>query len=162
MGLAFDGLLGLHIVFALLWIAVSFISARSVMGVIKTPTDTSLKNRALMSQRLVAAAGGITVLVGAGFYYYINYYRPAYATSASGLPLVISGAVLGVIIFAWQMAMGPRVRRALTSTSMNANSSPNTKPVQTTNNSLPKGWMVLLPAVLLILAFALMIGGSMM
>ncbi len=166
MGLVFDGLLGLHIIFALLWIVASFILVRSLMGLIRSPNDTHIKQRALVAQRVVAAAGGMTVLVGATFYYYINFYRTAYATSSAGLPLVDAGALLGIIVFVWQMATGPRVRRSLNALGASPNVSPNvtvaTVPARTTDTSLPKSWIVLLPAILLLLAFALMIGGSMM
>jgi hypothetical protein len=111
---------------------------------------------------LTAAAGGLTVLIGAGFYYYINIYRTAYATSASGLPLVDTGAALGLIVFAWQMAQGSRIRKSLKAT-INASGGATTQ-AQTTRNatSLPKRWMLIAPPVLLLLAFILMIGGSMM
>lgn len=120
-----------------------------------------------MSQMLTAAAGGLTVLIGAGFYYYINFYRTTYATSTSGLPLVDAGAALGLIVFAWQMAMSPRIRNSLKATigAGEASRGPATSSsVQTTasTTTLPKSWMLIAPAVLLVVAFVLMIGGSMM
>jgi hypothetical protein len=117
-----------------------------------------------MSQTLTAAAGGLTVLVGAGFYYYINIYRTAYATSPSGLPLVDTGAALGLIVFAWQMAQGSRIRNSLKATIAAAGVAGGAATsVQTTSAStLPKRWMLIAPPVILLLAFILMIGGSMM
>lgn len=165
--LYFDGLLGLHIVLALLWIAGTFIGLRSLLRLSKEPKDVSSAKRARMSQMLTAVAGGLTVLVGAGFYYYINFYRTAYATSSSGLPFVDAGAALGIIVFAWQMAMGPRIRRSVSAaiSAVAGNDVATTSlPVQTTatTRTLPKSWMLIVPAVLLVVAFVLMIGGSMM
>jgi uncharacterized membrane protein len=164
MGLAFDGLLVLHVIFALVWVAASFISARAITSLAKS-TDQASKNRVLMSQRLVAAAGGLTVLIGLGFYYYVNYYRPAYATSSSGLPFVDAGAVLGILVFIWQMAQGPRIRRAIasmnTGQATTAGSSGMSQSTQVAT-ALPKSWMVFLPGILLILALLLMVAGSSM
>jgi hypothetical protein len=161
--LIFNGLLGLHIVLALIWIAATFISLRSLLKLSKDPRNLSSAKRARMSQMLIAAAGGLTVLIGAGFYYYINFYRTAYATSKTGLPLVDAGAVLGIIVFAWQMAMGSRIRNSLKAiiSAPATSGSTTTTPVQTIS-SLPKSWMLIAPAILLVLAFLLMIGGSMM
>ena len=129
----------------------------------KQSGDVSAAKRARTAQFLGSAGGGLTVLVGLGFYYYINFYRTTYATSPSGLPLVDAGAALGFIVFLWQMAMGPRIRkslRAIIVTTAGASTSP--APAQSGAPALPKNWMVIAPAVLLLLAFVLMIGGSMM
>ena len=162
--LYFDGLLGLHIVFALLWIAGTFIGLGALMRLSKKPADVSSAKRARMSQMLTAAAGGLAVLIGAGFYYYINVYRTEYATSSSGLPLVDAGAALGLIVFIWQMAQGSRIRNSLKATiAATSASSGASAPVQTANApTLPKSWMLIAPAILLVVAFLLMIGGSMM
>lgn len=163
MGFAFDGLLGLHIIFALIWIASAFISLRALMTVSRIPSDTSARQRAIMVQRLVAAAGGLTVLIGIGFYYYINFYRTAYATSPAGLPLIDTGALLGIIVFVWQMAQAPRIRRALKSMTPQENAGASSSSANPqVNSGLPKTWMLLVPAFLLVIAFLLMIGGSSM
>lgn len=159
--LYFDGLLGLHIVFALLWIASTFIGLRALLRLSNQPKDVSVAKRARTFQMLTAAAGGLTVLIGAGFYYYINVYRTAYATSQSGLPLVDAGAALGLIVFAWQMAQGSRIRNSLKAT-ISASGGPTQAQTATNTTSLPKRWMLIAPPVLLLLAFVLMIGGSMM
>lgn len=155
MGIAFDGLLGLHIIFALAWVGTSFVGARLLLRVVQTPNDSSLRKRALLMRTLIAATGGITILVGAGFYYYINFYRTSYATSSSGVPLIDAGALLGVVAFAWQMSQGPRIKRAL-SAPTSASSSPVSLP------GMPKNWMIVAPGIVLLLALLLMIGGSMM
>lgn len=155
--LYFDGMLGLHIVFALTWIAGTFMGLTALLKLSKQPGDVSAAKRARTAQFLGAAGGGLTVLVGLGFYYYINVYRTAYATSSSGLPLVDAGAALGFIVFLWQMAMGPRIRKSL-----RAVIAASTAPAQTRAPTMPKNWMLIAPAILLLLAFVLMIGGSMM
>lgn len=162
--LYFYGLLGLHVVFALIWIVGSFISLTALLRLLKQPTDVSSAKRARMSQVLAAAGGGLAVLIGAAFYYYINVYRTAYATSSSGLPLVDSGAALGLIVFAWQMVQGSWIRKSLKATIATAEASGGASAtVQTTNTpNLPKSWMLIAPFVLLLVAFILMIGGSMM
>lgn len=162
--LYFDGLLGLHVVFALIWIVGSFISLTALLRLSKQPADVSSARRARMSQMLAAAGGGLAVLIGAGFYYYINIYRTAYATSPSGLPLVDSGAALGLIVFAWQMAQGSRIRQSLKTTIATTEASGGASAsVQTsTTSTLPKSWMLITPFILLLVAFILMIGGSMM
>lgn len=162
--LYFDGLLGLHVVFALIWIAGTFVSLSALLRVSRQPTDVNSAKRARIWQMITAAGGGLAVLVGAGFYYYINIYRTSYATSSSGLPLVDAGAVLGLIVFAWQMAQSARIRKSLVSLidSITATAG-STTAVQTANTTtLPKRWMLIAPAILLLFAFILMIGGSMM
>ncbi|MDG6998081.1 MAG: hypothetical protein JRN15_03090 [Nitrososphaerota archaeon] len=161
--LYFDGMLGLHIIFALTWIAGTFIGLTAFLKLSKQPGDVSAAKRARTAQFLGAAGGGLTVLVGLGFYYYINFYRTTYATSSSGLPLVDAGAALGFIVFLWQMAMGPRIRkslRAIIGTTGVTSTAP--APAQSRATGLPKNWMLIAPAILLLLAFVLMIGGSMM
>ena len=115
---------------------------------------------------VVAASGGLTVLIGLGFYYYVNFYRTEYATSASGLPLVDAGAALGLIAFILQMVSGPRIRRALKSVSSPATPvGTGQTPVSggtSFRTALPPMWLLVLAPILLLLAFALMIGGSMM
>ena len=157
--LYFNGMLGLHIVFALTWLAGTFIGLRALMQLSKQPGDVSAAKRARMGQMLQAAGGGLTVLIGIGFYYYINIYRTAYATSSSGLPLVDAGATLGFVVFIWQMVLGPRVRRSLKTVISTGGSATPAQPISAT---LPKNWMLIAPAALLVLAFVLMIGGSMM
>jgi hypothetical protein len=159
--LVLDGLLGVHVLFALLWVAATFVGLMTLLRLEKSPTDSSLKKRASMLNMLVAAGGGITVLVGAGFYYYINFYHPSYATSARGLPLVDAGAALGVIVFIWQMAQGSRIRRAL-KTNIPSQTQGSQKVPSALKANLPKSWMLIVPALLLLVAFALMVGGSMM
>ena len=162
--LYFYGLLGIHIVFALAWIAGTFIGLLALMRVSKQPSNVSSAKRARMSQMLTSATGGLTVLIGVGFYYYINFYRTTYATSSSGLPLVDAGAVLGLIVFAWHIALGSRIRNSLKATISAASTSVGSStPAQTTRaTTLPKSWMLITPAILLVIAFVLMIGGSMM
>ncbi len=146
---------------ALLWIAGSFIGLRALLRLSKQPGDVISVKRARVSQILVSAVGGLTVLIGAGFYYYINIYRTAYATSSSGLPLVDTGAVLGLIAFAWQMAQGSRIRnylKAAITKSVTGSEGTVTQPT----TALPKRWMLIAPPILLLFAFVLMIGGSMM
>jgi hypothetical protein len=159
-GLAYDGLLGLHILFALIWIVTTFIGTTALLRVTRSPGDSGLRKRALFTRTLIAASGGITVLVGIAFYYYVNFYRPIYAISSAGLPLIDTGALLGLIVFGWQMVEGPRIRKALNATKTSSSASPSGANPNTEN--LPKGWMLVLPAFLLLIAFALMIGGSMM
>jgi hypothetical protein len=152
-------MLGLHIVFALIWLAGTFVGLRALLQLSKQPGDVSAAKRARMGQMLTAAGGGLTVLVGIGFYYYINVYRTAYATSSSGLPLVDAGAALGFIVFIWQIVLGPRVRRTLNTIISRSGAA---TPAQPSSSTLPKNWMLIAPAVLLVIAFVLMIGGSMM
>lgn len=107
-----------------------------------------------------AIGGGLTVLIGLGFFYYINIYRTAYATSSAGLPLVDSGALLGLIVLVWQMSQASRIRNALKTISASGAAS---TPAQTAKPAtIPQSWMLIAPAILLLVAFALMIGGTMM
>jgi nitric oxide reductase large subunit len=158
MGLAYDGLLGLHILFALIWIVTTFIGTTALLQVTRSPGDSALRKRALLTRTLIAASGGVTVLLGIAFYYYINVYRTIYATGSAGLPLIDTGALVGLIVFAWQMAQGPRIRRALKEGTTSGGASGPASNIA----GLPKSWMLVLPALLLLVAFALMIGGSMM
>jgi hypothetical protein len=158
--LYFDGLLGLHIIFALIWIIASFLGVSTLLRVSKRPADVTSAKRAKTLQMVTAAAGGLAVLIGAGFYYYINFYRTAYATSSTGLPLVDAGAAIGLIAFAWQMAQGSRIRKSLTAMIASTGKSDT---VQTANiSNLPKSWMLITPAILLLVAIILMIGGTTM
>jgi hypothetical protein len=162
--LYFDGLLGLHIIFALIWIIASFLGVSTLLRVSKRPADVTSAKRAKTLQMVTAAAGGLAVLIGAGFYYYINFYRTAYATSSTGLPLVDAGAAIGLIAFAWQMAQGSRIRKSLTAMiASTGGSAGKSDTVQTANiSNLPKSWMLITPAILLLVAIILMIGGTTM
>lgn len=122
----------------------------------KQPGDVFAAKRARTAQVIAAIGGGLTVIIGIGFYYYINFYRTAFATSSTGVPLVDAGALLGLIVFIWQIVLGPRIRKSLKAI-IGAGSS---TPAQT--STLPKNYMLITPAILLILAFLLMLGGSMM
>lgn len=158
--LYFDAGLGLHTIFALVWIIGTFVSLQALLRLSKQPTDVSSAKRARIAQMLKAVGGGLTVILGLGFYYYINVYRTAYATSSAGLPLVDSGAVLGLIVLIWQMSQASRIRNALKALSATGASTPQ---IQTTNTAtLPKSWMLIVPSILLVLAFLLMIGGTTM
>lgn len=164
MGLAYDGLLGLHIIFALSWLVVSFLGIRALISIAKSPSNAGLVKRAQTLQMLISAAGGITVLIGIAFFYYVDVYRTAYAPSSSGLPVIEAGAALGFIAFILQMIASPRIRRALKTAIPAATPAQPNMPSSSTvaTMKLPPAWMTLVPAVLLLVAFALMIGGSMM
>lgn len=158
----FEGMLGLHVIFALTWIVGTFLGLSALLRLSKHHGDVAAAKRARMSQVLAAAGGGLTVLIGIGFYYYINFYRTTYATSSSGLPLVDAGAALGFIVFVWQMAMSSRIRKSLKTTMATTVTSGAESSSTQSGTTLPKSWMLIAPAVLLLVAFVLMIGGSMM
>jgi hypothetical protein len=167
MGLAFDGLLGGHLLFAVIWIATSFVGVAMLSRVVKAPANISALKNALMMRALVAASGGLTVLIGAGFYYYVEFYRTSYAISAKGLPLVDAGALIGVIAFIWQTAQGARIRRALKEQLASLRSTTTVSNAPTVQSSqlqtkLPSRAMLIIPPILLVVAFLLMGAGAMM
>jgi hypothetical protein len=168
MGMAFDGLLGGHLLFAIIWIVTSFASAVILFRVLKTPINPSLLKNAILIRTLVAASGGLTVIIGAGFYYYVEFYRKSYAISSSGLPLVDAGALVGLIAFIWQTLQGAGIRRTLkaqigslssTTTASSGSATPNQSQIQ---SKLPSRAMLIAPPILLLVAFAIMLGGAMM
>lgn len=164
--MAFDGLLGGHLLFAVIWIVTSFVGVVMLLRVVKTPSNLSALRNALMLRTLVAASGGLTVLIGAAFYYYVEFYRKSYAISSSGLPLVDTGALLGVIVFIWQTAQGAGIRRSLkaqiSALSTTTGSTSSTVSQSGVQSKLPSRAMLIAPPILLLVAFALMEGGAMM
>jgi hypothetical protein len=163
LGLAYDGLLGLHIIFALAWLVVTFVGIQTLLSIAKSPGNVNLVKRSQTLQSLIAATGGITVLIGIGFLYYVDVYRKSlYGLSGSELPLIGAGAALGLVAFILQMIAGPRIRHALKAGMPAATPTQTPTPSSSNAMKLPPAWMTLIPAVLLLIALALMIGGSMM
>lgn len=162
MGLAFDGLLGGHLLFAIIWIATSFMGVGMLFRVIKTPANVSALKNALMIRTIVAASGGLTVLIGAAFYYYVEFYRKSYAISTSGLPLVDAGALLGVIVFAWQSVQGAGIRRSLKAQIASVSAASGSTVQSQIQTRLPSRVMLIAPPILLLVAFGLMLSGAMM
>jgi hypothetical protein len=167
-----DTILVFHVVFALVWlgamIAGIFPALRLIRAQATDPSrdDPAIFRRGIVLSRIIAGAGGVAVVFGLALYYYINFVDMAFATSASGLPLIGTGAALGLIAFILSTYQSPKLRRgykyriqqASTAAGIPGQASPNVS--QTTRNQLPPRYLILITPVILLLALVLMVIGS--
>jgi hypothetical protein len=166
-----DTILAIHVIFALVWlgamIAGIFPALRLLRaGATDSARDPAIFGRGIVLSRVVAGAGGLAVVFGIVLYYYINFVDKTFATSASGLPLIGTGAGLGLIAFILSTYQSGKLRRGYKARIQQAGSATGThgptapSSAQTSKNGFPPRYLILVTPVVLLVALVLMIIGS--